>query len=164
MHLELVYLAWIGIVPNSTILLVHISIDPKIIASSLKMICLAKFGLTSQNQLLQNPIRDTRRCLVVYLKFLGQLNFIGVQTQIPTQNSPSWSRRKAKFLWTTKNWPPRVFPYTLTHSSDVFSRLCVSATYWYWLIIYSIGWLFESVDSNLATKRIVNSAGRLWRG
>jgi len=30
MHLELVYLAWIGIVPNSTILLVHISIHPKI--------------------------------------------------------------------------------------------------------------------------------------
>ena len=29
MHLELVYLAWIGIVPNSTILLVHISIHPK---------------------------------------------------------------------------------------------------------------------------------------
>jgi len=31
MHLELMYLAWIGIVPNSTILLVHISIHPKII-------------------------------------------------------------------------------------------------------------------------------------
>jgi len=30
MHLELVYLAWIDIVPNSTILLVHISIHPKI--------------------------------------------------------------------------------------------------------------------------------------
>jgi len=29
MHLELVYLAWIGIVPNSTILLVHISIHSK---------------------------------------------------------------------------------------------------------------------------------------
>jgi len=29
MHLELVYLAWIGIVPNSTILLIHISIHPK---------------------------------------------------------------------------------------------------------------------------------------
>jgi len=29
MHLKLVYLAWIGIVPNSTILLVHISIHPK---------------------------------------------------------------------------------------------------------------------------------------
>ena len=29
MHLELVYLAWIGIVPNSTILLVHISIHLK---------------------------------------------------------------------------------------------------------------------------------------
>jgi len=29
MHLELVYLAWIRIVPNSIILLVHISIHPK---------------------------------------------------------------------------------------------------------------------------------------
>jgi len=29
MHLELVYLAWIGIIPNSITLLVHISIHPK---------------------------------------------------------------------------------------------------------------------------------------
>jgi len=29
MYLELVYLAWIGIVPNLTILLVYISIHPK---------------------------------------------------------------------------------------------------------------------------------------
>ena len=29
MHLELVYLAWIGIIPNSTILLIHISIHSK---------------------------------------------------------------------------------------------------------------------------------------
>jgi len=89
-------------------------------------------------QLLQNAIsKHTALFMVVYLKFLGQSNFIGVQTQIPTQKSPSWSRRKAKFLWMTRNWPPRVF-YILTHSSDVFSRLCVSATYWCWLIIYRI--------------------------
>ena len=30
MHLELVYLAWISVVPNSTILLVHISIHSKL--------------------------------------------------------------------------------------------------------------------------------------
>jgi len=50
-------------------------------------------------QLLQNPITEhTALSMVVYLKFLGQLNFIGVQTQVPMQNSPSWSHRKAKFL------------------------------------------------------------------
>jgi len=52
MHLELVYLVWIGIVPNSTILLVHISIHPK-------MGFIAKddlFGEIWVNfQLLQNP-------------------------------------------------------------------------------------------------------------
>jgi len=62
-------------------------------------------------QLLQNPISEpTALSMVVYFKFLSQLNFI----RDPTQNSPSWSRRKAKFLWTMRNWPPRIFPYTLT--------------------------------------------------
>jgi len=59
MHLELVYLAWIGIVSNSTILLVHISIHQK-------MDLIAKddlFGKIWVNfQLLQNPI-SARRCL-----------------------------------------------------------------------------------------------------
>ena len=49
-------------------------------------------------QLLQNPISEHTALSMVYLKFLGQLNFIGVQIQVPTQNSPSWSRRKAKFF------------------------------------------------------------------
>jgi len=41
-------------------------------------------------QLLQNPISEhTALSMVVYLKFLDELNFIGVQTQVPTQNSPS---------------------------------------------------------------------------
>ena len=41
-------------------------------------------------QLFQNPISEhTALSIVVYLKFLGQLNFIGVQTQVPMQNSPS---------------------------------------------------------------------------
>ena len=45
-------------------------------------------------QLLQNPISEhTALSMVVYLKFLGQLNFIGMQTQVPTQNLPR-SRRK----------------------------------------------------------------------
>ena len=59
MHLELVYLAWIGIVPNSIILLVHISIHPKIglIAKN----DLAKFGLTSNCSRTQST--NTRRCL-----------------------------------------------------------------------------------------------------
>jgi len=86
MHLELVYLAWIGIVPNSTILFVHISIH-------LKMGLIVKddlFGEIWVNfQLLQNPISEHTLSMVVYLKFLGQLNFIRVQTQVPTQNSPS---------------------------------------------------------------------------
>jgi len=39
-------------------------------------------------QLLQNPISEhTALSMVVYLKFLGQLNFIEVQTQVLTQNS-----------------------------------------------------------------------------
>jgi len=73
-HLELVYLAWIDIVPNSIILLVHISIHPKmgLIAKDL-----AKFNF----QLLQNPISEhTALSMIIYLKFLVQLNFIGVQT------------------------------------------------------------------------------------
>jgi len=87
MHLELVYLAWIDIVPNSTILLVYISIHPKI---SL----IAKNDLFSEIwinfQLLQNSISEhTALSMVVYLKFLDQLNFIGMQTQVPMQNSPS---------------------------------------------------------------------------
>lgn len=87
MHLELVYLAWIGIALNSTILLVHISIHPK-------MGLIAKNDLFDEIwvnfQLLQSPIsKHTALAMVVYLKFLGQLNFIGVQTQVPTQNSPS---------------------------------------------------------------------------
>ncbi|KYM93248.1 hypothetical protein ALC53_00184, partial [Atta colombica] len=47
MHLKLVYLAWIGIIPNSTILLVHISIHPKmgLIAKDDLFELLAKFGL-----------------------------------------------------------------------------------------------------------------------
>jgi len=37
-------------------------------------------------QLLQNPNSEhTALSMVVYLKFLSQLNFIGVQTQVPTQ-------------------------------------------------------------------------------
>jgi len=55
MHLELVYLAWIGIVSNSTILFVHISIHPK-------MGLITKddlFGEIWVNfQLLQNPISE----------------------------------------------------------------------------------------------------------
>jgi len=55
MHLELVYLAWIGIVPNSTILLVHISIH-------LKMGLIAKDDLFDEIwvnfQLLQNSISE----------------------------------------------------------------------------------------------------------
>ena len=71
MHLELVYLAWIGIVPNSTILLIHISIHPK-------MGLIAKddlFGEIWVNfQLFQNLISEhTALFMVVYLKFLGQL-------------------------------------------------------------------------------------------
>jgi len=86
MHLELVYLVWIGIVPNSTILFVHVSIHPK-------MGLIAKddlFGEIWVNfQLLQNPISEPMALsMVVYLKFLDQLNFIGMQTQVP-QNSPS---------------------------------------------------------------------------
>ena len=71
MHLELVYLAWIGIVQNSTILLVHISTHPK-------MGLIAKddlFGEIWVNfQLLQYLISvHTALFMVVYLKFLGQL-------------------------------------------------------------------------------------------
>jgi len=141
MHLKLVYLAWIGIVPNSTILLVHISIHPK-------MGLIAKdnlFGEIWVNfQLLQNPISEhTTLSMVVYLKFLDQLNFIGMQIQVATQNSRS--RRKTKFLWMTRNWPPWVFPYALTaamFSADLAFRRRTS-----------VGWLFiELVDSNLATK------------
>ena len=57
-------------------------------ASSLKMIYLTKFELTSN--CFQNPIsKHSTLSMVVYLKFLDQLNFIGVQTQVPMQNSPS---------------------------------------------------------------------------
>jgi len=138
MHLELVYLAWIGIVPNSTILLIHISIHPK-------MGLIAKddlFGEIWVNfQLLQNPVSEhTALSIIVYLKFLGQLNFIGMQSQVPTQNSSSWSRRKAKFLWTTRNWPPRVFSYTAAmFSADLAFRRRTGADYlsnrliWIWL-------------------------------
>ena len=86
MHLELVYLTWIGIVPNSTILLVHISIHPKmgLIAKDLFDEIWINF------QLLQNSISEHMALsMVIYFKFLGQLNFIGVQTQVPTQNSLS---------------------------------------------------------------------------
>jgi len=146
-----------GLVPNSIILLVHISIHPK-------MGHIAKddlFGEIWVNfQLLQNPTtpEHTTLSMVIYLKFLGQLNFIGVQTQVPTQNSPSWSRRKAK-LWTTRNWPLRVFPYTL-RTAAMFSA--DFAFRWH----TGLGWLFiEPVNSNLATKRrIVDSAEQLWRG
>ena len=87
MHLELVYLAWIGIAQNSTILLVHISIHPK-------MGLIAKdnlFGEIWVNfQLHQNPISEhTALSMVVYLKFLSQLNFIGVQIQVSMQNLPN---------------------------------------------------------------------------
>jgi len=74
MHLELVYLAWIGIVPNSTILLVHISIHPK-------MDLIAKddlFGEIWVNfQLLQNPRNEhTALSMVVYLsKVPGSVEF-----------------------------------------------------------------------------------------
>jgi len=110
-----------------------------LVSSQIRQFCLftyhSKMGLIAKDdlfdeiwvnfQLLQNPISEhTALSMIVYLKFLGQLNFIGVQTQIPTQNSPSWNRRKAKFLWKTRNWSSRIFPYTLTHSSDVFSRPC----------------------------------------
>ena len=76
-------IAWIGTVPNSTILLVHISIHPK-------MGLIAKddlFGEIWVNfQLLQNSISEhTALFMVVYLKFLGQLNFIGVQTPSPAK-------------------------------------------------------------------------------
>ena len=65
MHLELVYLAWIDIVPNSTILLVHISIHPK-------MDLIAKDDLFDEIwvnfQLLQNPISEhTALSMVVTL-------------------------------------------------------------------------------------------------
>jgi len=84
MHLDF---AWIGIVPNSTILLVHISIHPK-------MGLIAKDDLFGEIWLISNCSRtqsanDTALSMVVYLKFLGQLNFIGVQIQVSTQNSPS---------------------------------------------------------------------------
>ena len=152
LHLELVYLAWINIVPNSTILLVYISIHPK-------MGLIAKDDLLSEIwinfQLLQNPISDTALSMIVYLKFLGQLNFIGVQIQVPTQNSPSWNRRKVKFLWTTRNWPRLGFSRTLSRTAAMFS---VDLTF---RRRTGVGWLFiEPVDSNLATKRrIVDSAG-----
>jgi len=125
--------------------------------SSLKMICLAKFGLTSNCSRTQSA--NTRRCVWLF-KFLGQLNFIGVQTQVPTQNSPSWSRRKAKFLWT-----PRVFPYTFT---------CVSRTAAMFSADLRFGDVLVLADylSNQLTRiwppnvRIVDSAGRgrLWWG
>jgi len=97
MHLELVYLAWIGIIPNSTILLVHISIHPP------KMGLIAKDDLFGEIwvkfQLLQNPISEhTALSMVIYLKFLGQLNFIRVQIQVPTQNSKLKSQKGQVFV------------------------------------------------------------------
>jgi len=82
MHLELVYLAWIGRPKFDN----FVSIHPK-----MGLIAKDLFGEIWVNfQLLQNPISEhTALSMVVYLKFLGQLNFIGVQTQVPTQNSPS---------------------------------------------------------------------------
>jgi len=47
------------------------------------MIWLAKFGLTFNCSRTQSA--NTALSMVVYLKFLSQLNFIGVQTQVPTQ-------------------------------------------------------------------------------
>jgi len=75
MHLELVYLAWIDIVSNLTILLVHISIHLKMGITKDDL-----FGEIWVNfQLLQNPIsKYMALSMIVYLKFLGQLNFIGV--------------------------------------------------------------------------------------
>ena len=60
MHLELVYLTWIGIVPNSTILLVHISIHPKM------GLAIAKddlFGEIWVNFCSKTQSANTRRCL-----------------------------------------------------------------------------------------------------
>jgi len=124
MHLEL-YLTWIGIVPNSTILLVHISIY-------LKMGLIAKDDLFSEIwvnfQLLQNPISEHMALsMVVYLKFLGQLNFIGVQTQVDAKFAKLKSQ-KGQVLVNDEKLTASDFPVH-SHSSDVFSRPCVSVTY-----------------------------------
>jgi len=92
MHLVLMYLVWIVIVPNPTILFINISIHPK-------MGFVAKndfFGEIWVNfQLHQSPIsKYTAFSMVIYLMFLGQLDFIRVQTQVLTQNSPSSCERR----------------------------------------------------------------------
>ena len=121
--------------------------------SSLKMIYLAKFGLTSNCSRTQSA--NTRHRLWSFT-LSSWVSWI-------LQGCRSKSRRKIRQIEVaersssceTRNWPPRVFPYTLTHSSDVFSR-CVSAMYWCWLIIYRIGWFeFGHQTSNSRLGRTV---------
>ena len=87
MHLKLVISRELVSSQTTTILLVHISIHPK-------MGLIAKDDLFGEICLLisncsRTQSANTALSMVVYLKFLSQLNFIGVQTQVPTQNSPS---------------------------------------------------------------------------
>jgi len=111
-------------------------------------------------QLLQNPIREhTALSMVVYLKFLGQLNFIGTHLcrpksqrkirQIEVAERPSsCERREINCLGFSRTFSRTAAMF----STDLTFRRRIG-----------IGWLFiEPIDSNLATKRrIVDSAGRL---
>ena len=71
--LLLVYLMWIGIALNSTVLVDDVPIKPN-------MGLIAEDNSTPTHwvnfQVLQSPISEHTSLLVIYLEFLGQLDFI----------------------------------------------------------------------------------------
>lgn len=86
---------WIGIVPNSTILFVDVSIHQEmglIAEDNFSMKIWVSF------QLLQSPFSEhTLLSMVIYLQFL-RLNFERVYAQVTTQNPPICGLRKAELL------------------------------------------------------------------
>ncbi|GJQ83493.1 hypothetical protein Trydic_g19285 [Trypoxylus dichotomus] len=84
-HCYLVNLVWVRIVPYTPVILVNISIRLK---SSSKCLEVNK---------------QTALSIVSNFELLVQLDLVRVQPQIQTQNSPSWSVRKAEFLYTARN-------------------------------------------------------------
>lgn len=86
-------------------------ISRALVSSEIKSFCLFTYPVNFQ--LLQSAISEQSVSVEFY-------------TLVSRQKSPIWSRRKAKFLWTTKNWLPRISLYPDSQQRDI--RPCVLVT------------------------------------
>lgn len=108
-------------------------------------------------QTLRSPVsKQAALCMVINFESLSQLHLVRVLPQVRTQNSPSWSLRKAKFLCTQRRIDGFGFSCIRSRTAAIFSANCLPNLFFRIWISYVGEWATE-YSATRATFALTNT-------